>query len=81
MEIGWTKEERSLSHANGTAQSERQSQEVRCNVVGGHTVLGFVEKTIFHRRGGYHPLAPLRAFDQRTEQCELTMKGKQGQGT
>lgn len=30
-------------------------------------VLGFVEKTILHRREGNHPLAPLRASDQRRQ--------------
>lgn len=44
-------------------------------------MLGFVEKKIFLRREGNHPLAPLRASDQRREQCELIMKGKQGQDT
>lgn len=58
-----------------------KGQEVRCNVVGMCMVLGFVEETIFHKRGGYHPLASLSTSDQkRTEGCELIMKAKENQG-
>lgn len=64
---------------DSTVREAKPGGEMQCG--GWAYGLGFVEKTIFHRRGGYHPLAPLRASDHRTEQCELIMKRKQGQDT